>query len=68
MPLGDVDFARLARLNVTGGTIRNIALNAAFLAADADEPVAMPHLLQSARSEYSKLERPLAEIDQGGWT
>ena len=30
---------RLARLNVAGGNIRNIALDAAFLAADAGEPV-----------------------------
>jgi SpoVK/Ycf46/Vps4 family AAA+-type ATPase len=32
-PLGDLDLDRLARLNLTGGSIRNIALNAAFLAA-----------------------------------
>ena len=32
---------QLARLNVAGGNIRNIALNAAFLAADAGEPVRM---------------------------
>lgn len=68
MPVGQVDYARLAQLKVTGGTIRNIVLNAAFLAADADEPIAMPHLLQSARSEYSKLERPLTEVELGGWT
>ena len=32
---------KLARLNVAGGNIRNIALNAAFLAADMGEPVQM---------------------------
>ena len=55
-------------LNVAGGNIRNIALNAAFLAADADEPVRMAHLLRAARAEYAKLERPLSDADIGGWT
>ncbi len=44
-PTEGLDTNRLARLNVTGGNIRNIALNAAFLAADAGEPVRMAHLL-----------------------
>ena len=39
-----------ARLNLTGGNIRNIALNAAFLAAAADERNGMTHLLQAARA------------------
>jgi SpoVK/Ycf46/Vps4 family AAA+-type ATPase len=58
---------KLARLNVAGGNIRNIALNAAFLAVDAGEPVNMTHLLRSARSEYAKLEKPLTEAEIGGW-
>ncbi len=32
-PLGEIDFDRLSRLSLTGGNIRNIALNAAFQAA-----------------------------------
>jgi SpoVK/Ycf46/Vps4 family AAA+-type ATPase len=59
---------RLARLNVAGGNIRSIALNAAFLAADEGEPVRMEHLLRAARSEYVKLEKPLSESEIGGWT
>jgi hypothetical protein len=62
-----LDFAKLGRLNVPGGNIRNIALNAAFLAADADQPIAMEHLLQAARSEYLKLERPLTDAEVKGW-
>ena len=46
-PAGDADRGldqkKLAQLNVTGGNIRNIALNAAFLAAQAGTPVAMAH-------------------------
>ena len=57
----------LARLSVAGGSIRSIALNAAFLAADAGEPVAMRHLARAARTEYLKLEKPLLEAELGGW-
>jgi SpoVK/Ycf46/Vps4 family AAA+-type ATPase len=58
---------KLARLNVPGGNIRNIALNAAFLAADAEVPIQMSHILQAAQSEYSKLERPLTDSEIKGW-
>jgi hypothetical protein len=67
MPLGTLDYGRLARLNVSGGHIRNIALHAAFFAAAAEEPVGMPHLLRAARSEYAKLERPLTDAEVAGW-
>jgi SpoVK/Ycf46/Vps4 family AAA+-type ATPase len=66
-PAEGLDPLRLARLNVAGGSIRNIALHAAFLAADAGEPVGMGHLLQAARAEYAKLERPLTENETRGW-
>ncbi len=66
-PTEGLDMSKLSRLNVAGGNIRNIALNAAFLAADEGEPVRMKHLLQAARSEYVKLERPLTEAEVGGW-
>jgi hypothetical protein len=66
-PTADLDFAKLARLNVAGGGIRNIALNAAFLAADEDAPVAMRHLLHAAHVESAKLERPLSEAETRGW-
>jgi SpoVK/Ycf46/Vps4 family AAA+-type ATPase len=66
-PLRGLDWSKLARLNATGGTIRNIALNGAFLAAEEGEPVQMSHLLRAARSEYAKLEKPLAEAESAGW-
>jgi len=66
-PTADLDVRKLARLNVAGGNIRNIALNAAFLAADAGEPVMMKHLLSAAQSEYVKLERPLTDAEVKGW-
>nr|MDQ3327547.1 ATP-binding protein [Chloroflexota bacterium] len=67
-PTEGLDFSTLARLNVPGGAIRNIALHAAFLAADSGAPVGMAHVLRAARTEYAKLEKPLAEIATGGWT
>nr|WP_293092956.1 AAA family ATPase [Okeania sp. SIO2F4] len=66
-PTAGLDFRKLAKLNLPGGNIRNIALNAAFLAADAGEPVTMAHLLQATESEYVKLERPLTDTEVKGW-
>jgi hypothetical protein len=64
-PLDGVDFGRLARLNLTGGSIRNIAMGAAFLAADSGGPIGMDHLLQATRREFAKLDRPLSESELG---
>jgi hypothetical protein len=58
-----LDFDRLARLSLTGGSIHNIALNAAFLAAHGDEQIGMGRVLEAARSEFRKLERPINEAD-----
>lgn len=66
-PTKGLNYKKLAKLSVAGGNIRNIALNAAFLAADADEPVGMQHILQAAQSEYIKLERPLTDREVKGW-
>ncbi|MDP2882686.1 MAG: ATP-binding protein [Azonexus sp.] len=66
-PTRDLDLDKLSRLSMTGGSIRNIALNAAFLAADAGHPVGMNHLLQAAHAEASKRERPLADAETRGW-
>ena len=62
-PLADIDFQRLAKLNVTGGSVQNIAINAAFLAAQAGSPVTMPIILDAARAEFRKLEKPINEAD-----
>jgi SpoVK/Ycf46/Vps4 family AAA+-type ATPase len=66
-PVQGLDYAKLARLDVPGGSIRNIALNAAFLAADASEVVGMRHLLQAAHAEAAKRERPFSEAETRGW-
>ncbi len=67
VPCENLDWRKLSKLNIAGGNIRNIALNAAFIAADAGEPVRMGHLLRAARSEYAKLEKTLSEAEISGW-
>lgn len=62
-PVGDIDHKRLARFNLTGGNIHNIALNAAFLSAQAQSEVRMSQILAAARSEFRKLDRPINEAD-----
>jgi hypothetical protein len=58
-PLGRLDYKRLAALSLAGGSIRTVAVNAAFLAAAAGERVKTTHVLRAARAEYGKLDRPL---------
>jgi hypothetical protein len=66
-PVSGLDWDKLAKLSLPGGNIRNIAVNAAFLAADQAQPVQMTHLLAAARQECGKIERPLANAEVGGW-
>jgi SpoVK/Ycf46/Vps4 family AAA+-type ATPase len=62
-PLAGLDFEKLGRFNMTGGSINNIALNAAFMAAHQGTAVTMPLVLAAARTEFRKLERPIREAD-----
>jgi hypothetical protein len=56
-PVENLDYASLAKLEVSGGNIRSIALNAAFNAASDNHAVTMRHLLDSALEEIRKLKR-----------
>ena len=64
-PRAALDPARLARMNISGGSIRSIALNACFLAAGSGGPVKPEHVLRAARREYAKLDKPLAASEIG---
>jgi AAA+ superfamily predicted ATPase len=66
-PTQALDYDELAQLEVAGGNIRAIALNAAFNAAEAHEPIQMKHLLKAARVEYLKIGQPLTGIDLDAW-
>ena len=58
-----LDSNRLASLNLNGGSINNVAINAAFLAAQTGSPVTMSLVLQAARNEFLKLKRPFNSDD-----
>ena len=60
-----IDFAMLARLEIAGGNIRNIAVNAAFLAAAESRPIGMEHILHACRREYAKIDKLVAEAEFG---
>ncbi len=61
-PKNGLDMERLGKFTIPGGNIRNIAMNAAFLAADDDVQVQMSHIIRAARSEYAKIEKPFVSI------
>jgi SpoVK/Ycf46/Vps4 family AAA+-type ATPase len=59
-----LDFARLAsRFKIAGGNIRNVIVNAAYLAAEDGGQVTMQHLLHGTRRELQKMGRLLNEDD-----
>lgn len=61
-PLSDeVDLEFIAReIKVSGGSIKNIALSAAYLAAAQSSPIVMQHLIHAANREFDKLGRSLS--------
>jgi hypothetical protein len=66
-PCETLDYTKLARLNATGGNIRNIALSAAFLAAEEASKVSMTHLLRAAHLEAAKQEKSPSDAETRGW-
>ncbi len=65
-PTEALDFAKLSRLAMAGGNIRNAILCAAFLAAEQAQPVSMRHLAIAAHSEAAKREQALTEAETRG--
>ncbi len=65
IPLDDkLNFEKLAKLNLTGGNIHSIAINAAFLAASRASPsVTLPLILEAAKDELRKLDKQFSEAD-----
>ncbi len=60
----DVDFRLLARrFKLAGGNIRNILVNAAYLAASDSGIVAMRHLMHGTRRELQKMGRLVGETE-----
>lgn len=63
-----IDWQRLARLDISGGNIRNIALSASIRAAGENRMLTMRDIARAAQVEYAKLERAMAAHELEGWT
>jgi hypothetical protein len=59
--VGSLDYEQLAQMDISGGNIKNIAVNAAFLAAadGGGSPIAMRHILLAAEREYAKIDKSI---------
>ncbi len=63
--VGNLDFNALSRLEIAGGNIRNIAVNAAFLAASQGAAIGMEQVMRAARREYTKIDRLILDSEFG---
>ena len=62
----DLDLEFLAKkFKLSGGNIKNIVLEAAFLAAESGAPISMAHLVKATRREHQKIGRLFHEADFG---
>jgi SpoVK/Ycf46/Vps4 family AAA+-type ATPase len=61
-PVDEIDAHRLARVVLSGGSIRNIALAAAFLAAEEGGAITTDRILRAASRELTKMERSSSEL------
>lgn len=60
----NLDYAFMAdKLNLAGGSIKNIALNAAFFAAHEGTPIGMKHIMLAAKREYIKQGKTFLKTD-----
>ncbi|MEJ2003728.1 MAG: ATP-binding protein [Cyclobacteriaceae bacterium] len=62
-----LNFDKLARINVPGGNIRNISLNAAFHAAAEGKSIGMKNILHATKMEYAKMEKALSRNEIKDW-
>jgi ATPase family associated with various cellular activities (AAA) len=67
-PLADLDWGALARMEIAGGNIRNIAVNAAFLAARDGTRIGVAHVMHAARREYAKADKLIDRAEFGAFT
>lgn len=64
----DVDLRFCARaFDLSGGSIRSASVSAAYLAAEAERPLAMADLVRSIEREYRKLGRLVLDTEFGPW-
>ncbi len=62
----DIDYHFLSRkLKISGGNIKNIIVNAAFLAADDSRIIEMKHFIAAAKREYQKMKKVCSQSEFG---
>jgi SpoVK/Ycf46/Vps4 family AAA+-type ATPase len=62
----DIDFEFLAkRFKLAGGNIKNIIVNAAFLAAEDSEVIGMAHVIKGAKREFQKIGKVCSQSEFG---
>lgn len=67
-PLDMVDFDFLAKtFEFSGGSIKNVALNAAFLAAEEGQKIGMSQIIRSIKHEYLKQGKSIFAADFGAY-
>jgi AAA+ superfamily predicted ATPase len=67
-PTRDLDLDLLAQLHLSGGSIKNIAVAAAFLAAENGGAVTMEYIRRAARLDYAKADRHITPDELRGWS
>ncbi|HIH44598.1 MAG TPA: ATP-binding protein [Candidatus Methanoperedenaceae archaeon] len=68
-PVDDgVDFGFLARIALTGGSIKNVAISAAFMAADDGKIVTMEHIIRALKREFQKIGKLWTPDDFGRYS
>ncbi len=60
----DIDYKFLSeKIKLAGGNIKNMALAAAFYAAENGKEITMNHIMLAARREYQKMGKPFLKPD-----
>ncbi len=69
VPKEDLDFEYLAeKVELAGGYLKNIVLNAVFLAAKRNSPVTMEDMVKSVAAEYEKIGHVASFLDLGKYS
>ncbi|MBQ9438237.1 MAG: ATP-binding protein [Lachnospiraceae bacterium] len=69
VPQKDIDFQFLAeKVELAGGYLKNIVLNAVFLAAARNSPVTMEDMVKSVIVEYGKIGQVASFLDLGKYS
>lgn len=61
----NIDYSFLSMFKITGGNMKNIALSAAFLAADDSGVIKMEHIIKGTQREFQKMGKLCTKEDFG---